>query len=132
MEKFPGGGVGVQVSQGILSTTLENTPSLLLCLLTRLVLVRHNSPSPRPSLSPTFILKIRETSPKKLFLISLTVLQPACLNSSLLFHCYQTVKDLPLLQALPHIIAHQNAQTSHINCIFSCKNSLKGSWYLYI
>lgn len=89
--------MGVLMSQEVLSSTLENTPSLLLCLLIRLVLVRHNSPSPKPSLSPTFILKIRETSTKKLFLISLTVLQLACLNAGLLFHCYQAVKDLPPL-----------------------------------
>ena len=94
MEKISWGEPGVQVSQRVSSSTSENTASLLLCFLMRLVLVRHNAPSPNHLSLPTFILHIRETSTKKLFLISLTMLQPACLNSGLLFHCYQAVKDL--------------------------------------
>lgn len=94
MEKVSWGVPGVQVSQRVSSSTSENTPSLLLCLLMRLVLVRHSVPSPNHLSFPTLILHIRETSTKKLFLISLTMLHPACLNSGLLLHCYQAVKDL--------------------------------------
>lgn len=121
----------VQISQRVLSSASENTPSLLLCLFMRLVLVRHNVPSPNHLSPPTFMLDIRETSAKKLFLISLTMLQPACLNCGLLFHCYQAVKDRQgpgphTFIDLPHIISHRNALTSHFNYFFFCKNNLKG------